>query len=110
MVYTAYMNVVFAVNTITDMMVLNHPKQSVIPAGHKAGAFWAGELPSSAVCWVLRGEPWSRGLPAAVGDIGNACGGEQPLMAVAAYHLKSPREVIKSVAGIYLVSVVFLEV
>ena len=101
MVYTVYIDVVFAVNTIMDMMVLTilnrvlsyRTTKRRILAGAVIGGIW-----SCVVSLVP-------GLPAAVEILGTYVA-VSSLMAVAAYHLKSPREVIKSVAGIYLVSVV----
>ena len=101
MVYTVYIDVVFAVNTIMDMMVLTilnrvlsyRTTKRRILAGAVIGGIW-----SCVVSLVP-------GLPAAVEILGTYVA-VSSLMAVAAYHLKSPKEVIKSVAGIYLVSVV----
>ena len=101
MVYTVYIDVVFAVNTIMDMMVLTilnrvlsyRTTKRRILAGAVIGGIW-----SCVVSLVP-------GLPAAVEILGTYVA-VSSLMAVAAYHLKSPGEVIKSVAGIYLVSVV----
>ena len=101
MVYTVYIDVVFAVNTIMDMVVLAilnrvlsyRTTKSRLFAGAVIGGIW------SCVVSVVPG------LPPAVEILGTYVA-VSSLMAVAAYHLKSFREVVKSVAGIYLVSVV----
>ena len=101
MVYTVYIDVVFAVNTIMDVMVLailnrvlsyRTTKRRLL-AGAVIGGIW------SCVVSVMPG------LPPAVEVLGTYVA-VSSLMAVAAYHLKSVREIVKSVAGIYLVSVV----
>ena len=101
MVYTVYIDVVFAVKTIMDVMVLailnrvlsyRTTKRRLL-AGAVIGGIW------SCVVSVMPG------LPPAVEVLGTYVA-VSSLMAVAAYHLKSVREIVKSVAGIYLVSVV----
>ena len=97
MVYTVYIDVVFAVNTIMDMMVLTilnrvllyRTTKRRILTGAVIGGIWS--------CVVSL----APGIPAAVEILGTYVA-VSSLMAVAAYHLKSPKEVIKSVAGIYL--------
>ena len=101
MVYTVYIDVVFAVNTIMDMVVLAilnrvlsyRTTKSRLFAGAVIGGIW------SCLVSVVPG------LPPVVEILGTYVA-VSSLMAVAAYHLKSFREVVKSVAGIYLVSVV----
>lgn len=100
MVYTVYIDVVSAVNTIMDMMVLTILNRVLSYRTTKA---YSGRSRHRRYM-VLCGEPGS-GLPTAVEILGTYVA-VSSLMAVAAYHLKSPKEVIKSVAGIYLVSVV----
>lgn len=101
MVYTVYIDVVFAVNTIMDMVVLailnrvlsyRTTKRRLL-AGAVIGGIWS--------C-VVSVAP---GLPPVVEILGTYVA-VSSLMAIAAYHLSDVREVVKSVAGIYLVSVV----
>lgn len=101
MIYTVYIDVVFAVNTIIDMVVLTilnrvlsyRTTKGRLLGGAVIGGVW------SCVVSVCPGLP-----PLAVG-LGTYVV-VSSLMAMAAYRLKSPKEIIKSVAGIYLVSVV----
>lgn len=101
MVYTVYIDVVFAVNTIMDMMVLTilnrvlsyRTTKRRLAAGAVIGGIWS--------C-VVSVTP---GLPPAVEILGTYVA-VSSLMAAVAYDLKRFREVVKSVAGIYLVSVV----
>lgn len=101
MIYTVYIDVVFAVNTIMDMVVLTilnrilsyRTTKTRLLAGAMIGGAW------SCVVSVIPG------LPPALEMLGTYVA-VSSLMAVAAYHVKSFKEVVKSVAGIYLVSVV----
>lgn len=101
MVYTVYIDVVFAVNTVMDVMVLailnrvlsyRTTKRRLI-AGAAIGGAWS--------C-VVSAVP---GLPPAVEILGTYVA-VSSLMAAAAYDVRSFKDVVKSVAGIYLVSVV----
>lgn len=101
MVYTVYIDVVFAVNTVMDMIVLTilnrvlsyRTTKRRLLAGAVIGGLWSCVV---SVC---------PGLSPAVEVLGTYVA-VSSLMAVAAYHLKSLKDVVKSVAGIYLVSVV----
>lgn len=101
MVYTVYIDVVFAVNTMMDVVVLAilnrvlsyRTSKRRILAGGVIGGLW------SCVVSVTPGLPFWVKLPGTYVAVSS-------LMAIAAYHLKNVREVVKSVAGIYLVSVV----
>lgn len=101
MIYTVYIDVVFAVNTIIDMMVLTilnrvlsyRTTRRRLLAGAVIGGVWSCVL---SVC---------PGLPPLVAGFGTYVA-VSSLMAIAAYRLTSIKEIAKSVAGIYLVSVV----
>lgn len=101
MVYTVYIDVVFAVNTIIDMVVLTilnrvlsyRTTRKRLLAGAVIGGVWSCVV---SVC---------PGLPPLAAGFGTYVA-VSSLMAMAAYKLKSVREIVKSVAGIYLVSVV----
>ena len=100
-VYTVYIDVVFAVNMIMDIVVLTvlnrvlsyRTTKRRILAGAAIGGLWACVL---SLC---------PGIPAAVQMIGTyvAVSG---LMAVTAYSLERPKDILTAVAGIYLTSVV----
>lgn len=101
MIYTVYIDVVFAVNTVMDMIVLailnrvlsyRTTKRRIL-AGAVIGGLWSCVV---SLC---------PGLSPAVEILGTYVA-VSSLMAVAAYHLRSVKDVVKSVAGIYLVSVV----
>lgn len=101
MIYTVYIDVVFAVNTVMDMIVLTilnrvlsyRTTKRRILAGAVIGGLWSCVV---SLC---------PGLFPAVEVLGTYVA-VSSLMAVAAYHLRSLKDVVKSVAGIYLVSVV----
>lgn len=101
MVYTVYIDVVFAVNTMMDVVVLAilnrvlsyRTTRRRILAGAAIGGAWS--------C-VVSAVP---SLPAAVEVLGTYVA-VSSLMAAAAYHLRSFKDIVRSVAGIYLVSVV----
>lgn len=101
MVYTVYIDVVFAVNTIMDMMVLSilnrvlsyRTTKKRLLSGAVIGGIW------SCVVSVIPG------IPPGVEILGTYVA-VSSLMAIAAYHLRTAREVVKSVAGIYMVSAV----
>lgn len=101
MVYTVYIDVVFVVNTIIDMVVLAilnrvlsyRTTRGRIVAGAAIGGVW------SCVVSVYPD------LPIIVSGLGTYVA-VSSLMAVVAYRVKEIREIAKAVAGIYLVSIV----
>ena len=101
MVYTVYIDVVFAVNTMMDMAVLVILNR-VLAYRTTKGRLLAGAMIGGVWSCVVSIYP---GLPAAMTGFVTYVA-VSSLMAVAAYGLKSVREIVKSVAGIYLVSVV----
>lgn len=101
MVYTVYIDMVFAINTTMDFIVLillnrvlsYRTSKWRLLAGAGIGGIW------SCVVSVAPGIPFWAEIPMTYAVVSS-------LMAITAYHLRSAREVVKSVAGIYLVSVV----
>lgn len=96
-----YIDVVFAVNTMMDMAVLVILNR-VLAYRTTKGRLLAGAVIGGVWSCVVSIYP---GLPAAVTGFVTYVA-VSSLMAMAAYGLKSVREIVKSVAGIYLVSVV----
>lgn len=101
MVYTVYIDVVFAVNTIIDMVVLTILNR-VLSYRTTKGRLLGGAVIGGVWSCVVSVCP---GLPPLAAGFGTYVA-VSSLMAVAAYDLKSMKEIVKSVAGIYLVSVV----
>ncbi|MGN0372525.1 MAG: sigma-E processing peptidase SpoIIGA [Enterocloster sp.] len=101
MIYTVYIDVVFAVNTIMDLMVLAVLNRVLsyrttvwrLTAGAALGGLW------SCVVAIYPG------IPAGLRMFGTYVA-VSSLMAVTAYGLRDIRDIAQSVAGIYLVSVV----
>lgn len=101
MIYTVYIDVVFAVNTVMDVIVLAILNR-VLSYRTTKGRLLAGAVIGGVWSCVVSLCP---GLSPAVKVLGTYVA-VSSLMAVAAYRLRNPKDVVKSVAGIYLVSVV----